>query len=247
MLDGPFRLGRVPQWFEGKESHDQDVIHDAMESTAADTQAPHVQLFHASEVKAVKLSTLQKIYKTHDTNTAMKVLSRRRFLRVDSEFQLTPHDKDILSQLQGHYLDYVLFVGNRIGLDAALPNTMRVDDSIIFRLNLGHADRLWPSANIKDLPFDPQGRLMFVGASGDSGEEQLWIAMIPKYLINRGAGPVIATLDAPTTAMCMRHRLILTLFFAYALDSIDHPTIHSDNTHPVPIDVESVKRVTNIL
>lgn len=227
-----------------EDSHDQDIIHAIIKSTVLNDQEDHRQLFLASPVEEVRLSTLRGFYETGNTSAAMRVLSRRRFLTVDNELKFSPNDKDVLTRVHRHFLDYVLFVGNRTGLDAALPNT-GADHTLEFRLNFCYSHRLWPSANINDLPFNPQGRMMFVGTRR---QEQIWIAMIPKQLFHRGnEGLAIPTLDATTTALSTNHGLMLTLFFAFALDFIGFQDVHCRNTHPLPVSKENVRRVTDIL
>ena len=243
-LEAPFHLGPIPQQFDTGDNHEQDIIHAVIERPAVCPQADHVQRFHAIPAKETKLSALRAIYDQKRTDTALKLLTRRRYITVDNEFKVQPHDNDVLAYFKDHYIDYMLFIGNRTGLDAALPNIER-DHTFNACINLCSTNRLWPSSNLKDLPFDAMGRMLYIGTRR---QEQMWIAMIPRELISRdGAMGDSPKLDAATTALSKTQALVMIMFFAYALDKIRYRDVHCTRKYPLPITRENVKRVTNVL
>ncbi|KAI5982236.1 hypothetical protein EDD15DRAFT_2203089 [Pisolithus albus] len=170
-------------------------------------------------------------------------VNRRHRLEVDGEYVVNIHGANVVARVAPHYLDFVLYVGSRRGLDAALPN-VDVDHtwSAKLKLNLGY--RQWPESRQGALGFDPKGRMMYVG---NRLEEQLWIAMLPNEYLEGAELRRVVEMEGTGRAVSTQHRYMLTMFVAYVLDEMRHEDITCITPYPEPLTLESIKESTEIL
>ncbi|KIK22156.1 hypothetical protein PISMIDRAFT_11857 [Pisolithus microcarpus 441] len=241
--DVPFDVAEVPQQLEAVDGHRQEDVNVSLYENDGAYGQDHVDKFKASAVKGIRLSTLRYMHENKRAMAAIGLLKRRHWLEVDGEYVVDVHGANMVARVAPHYLDFVLYVGSRRGLDAALPNA-DVDHtwSAKLKLNLGH--RQWPESRQGALGFDPKGRMMYVG---NRLEEQLWIAMLPNEYLEGGEWGRVVEMEGTTRAVSTQHRYMLMMFLAYVLDEMRHEDIACITPYPEPLTLESIKESTEIL
>ncbi|KAI5986662.1 hypothetical protein EDD15DRAFT_2200043 [Pisolithus albus] len=241
--DVPFDVTEVPQQLEAMDGHHQADVNVSLYENDGAYGQDHVDKFKASAVKAIRLSTLRYMHENKRAMSAISLLKRRHRLEVDGEYVVNIHGANVVARVAPHYLDFVLYVGSRRGLDAALPN-VDVDHtwSAKLKLNLGY--RQWPESRQGALGFDPKGRMMYVG---NRLEEQLWIAMLPNEYLEGAELRRVVEMEGTGRAVSTQHRYMLTMFVAYVLDEMRHEDIACITPYPEPLTLESIKESTEIL
>ncbi|KAI5996801.1 hypothetical protein EDC04DRAFT_2909763 [Pisolithus marmoratus] len=154
----------------------------------------------------------------------------------------------MVARMGPHYLDYVLYVGSRRGMDAVIPR-LEVDHHWNVKLQLNLSTQLWPDMQMRVLPFNPEGRMMALGTCMD---EQLWLAMALNMYFKEGYGEnreevVVPVLESKTTALSMEHRYMMIMFITHVLDSMQHEDIHCTVEYPELLTLESIKALTEVL
>ncbi|KIM65728.1 hypothetical protein SCLCIDRAFT_22605 [Scleroderma citrinum Foug A] len=209
--DAPFDIGELPQ--------QHDVLL-ALYRCDPPCQKEYIQQFKSVEVKTVSLRKLCDLHNSGNANAAIALLRKCHQLKVDTAYMVEKGDANLASQVGPHYLDYMLYVGSRCGLDAALPN-VNVNHNWTVKLQLSTRLRLWPDKNISALPFHPQGRMMSIGTRLD---EQLWLAMAPNTYFEENhpdnSRDRLPVLDALSSSLSPRHNLMLIMFIAHVLESM---------------------------
>ncbi|KAI6008094.1 hypothetical protein BKA83DRAFT_4506125 [Pisolithus microcarpus] len=241
--DVPFNVAEVPQQLEAADGHRQEDVNVSLYENDGAYGQDHVDKFKASAVKAVRLSTLRYMQENKRAMSAIGLLRRRHRLEVDQEYVVDVHGANMVARVAPHYLDFLLYVGSRRGMDAALPN-VDVDHTwgAKLQLNLGH--RQWPGSHGGALGFDPKGRMMFIGKRM---QEQLWIAMLPNEYLSGREGRRVREMEGSTRAVSTMHKYMLIMFLAYVLDEMRHEDISCITPYPEPLTLESVKESTEVL
>ncbi|KAI5981072.1 hypothetical protein EDD15DRAFT_2204624 [Pisolithus albus] len=201
--DVPFDVTEVPQQLEAVDGHHQADVNVSLYENDGAYGQDHVDKFKASAVKAIRLSTLRYMHENKRAMSAISLLKRRHRLEVDGEYVVNIHGANVVARVAPHYLDFVLYVGSRRGLDAALPN-VDVDHtwSAKLKLNLGY--RQWPESRQGALGFDPKGRMMYVG---NRLEEQLWIAMLPNEYLEGAELRRVVEMEGTGRAVSTQHSI----------------------------------------
>lgn len=156
-------------------------------------------------------------------------------------------DPDVSISTGPHYLDFVLYIGDGLGLDAVLPNTV-TDHNWTLSVDLSKTQALWPDGKPTQLPYDTKGRMLHIGKRLD---EYVWLSMVPnEWLVPdhplnaTGAWP---RLDAPTSAMATKHALMLVMFIAEAFSTLRLRDFSCREKYPEPLTRAKVNSVTDIL
>ena len=177
----------------------------------------------------------------------MSLLQTRSCLSIDDEHHVDATSPDVIPRLGPHFLDYTLYVGDRLGLDAALPNVV-ADHNWTAKLQLSMTHRLWPDSSRQSLPFNPKGRMIYIGSRLD---DQLWLALAPLSFFNvhdpNHALERSPVLDAPSTTLILKHQLMLILFISFVLETMHHEDIACHPRYPEPLTWAAVKASTEVL
>lgn len=221
----------------------QVALYQQQSNSAGD----YIAKFNTTPVQTITLSKLRSLYDKKDAKGAMGLLRHRRKLVVNDEHLVQQDSPNVIPRIGPHFIDHTLYIGSRRGLDAALPNII-ADHNWQVTLNLTNTYRLWPDSNIACLPFNPLGRMMYVGTRL---QEQLWIAMVPNTFFQldhpENQREQFPFLDAPTTSLSRQHALMVVMFIAFALEDMRLQDIHCIETYPVPLTLANVKASTEIL
>lgn len=245
--DAPFDIADIPQQLTTTDAHSQKDVHLALYQRDIGHDKKYIEQFKSINPEAVKLSTLRKQHDQASSRPAISLLKHRHHLVVDRRYLVNTGDSDVMPCVGPHYLDYTMYIGSRRGLDAALPK-VRVDHNWTAKLTLNMTQRLWPTKNISALPFEPTGRMMYIGSRLD---DQLWLAMVPTALFSRNnpdsARERLPILNGKTTAISTPHQIMLVMFIAHVLSTIPLEDMHSNEPYPDPLTWESVRDSTDIM
>ncbi|KAG1721838.1 hypothetical protein EDB19DRAFT_1917044 [Suillus lakei] len=243
----PFDVSELPQQLAARDGHHQDEVHVALYQQQVDVNQDYVTKFNTTHPRSITLSKLRTMYRNQDSLGAMGLLSRRHRLIIDDDHIVPRDGPNVVPRVGPHYIDHTLYVGSRQGLDAGLPK-IRADHNWQVILDLTNVHRLWPDSNVASLPFNPMGRMVYIGTRL---QEQLWVALVPRTFFEPNhpdnARATHPALDAPTTALSQRHSLMFIMFIAHALSSMRLQDIHCSVPYPVPLTRTAVKRSTDIL
>ncbi|KAG6370252.1 hypothetical protein JVT61DRAFT_12196 [Boletus reticuloceps] len=245
--DAPFNATEVPLTLEAVDAPNQQSVEAAIYDHSEEQPVDHAALFHAERVNRVGFGTLRKLWTDGDAKGAMRLLSRRHQLTIERQHRLDVEDPDMSIGAGPHYLDFVMYVGDGLGLDAVLPN-IATDHTWRLSLNFSTMQQLWPDGKPTRLPFDTRGRMMYVGRRM---EEHVWLSMVPnEWLIPdhplnaTGAWP---RLNVPTSAMESKHALMLVMFMAHAFSTLRVRDFSCREHYPEPLTRAKVNSVTDIL
>lgn len=246
--DGPYNATDVPVRLSANDAPHQREIEAAVYDHGMDmTRDDHVALFYDAPVATTSFKKLRHLCERKDAKGALRLLSGRHRLEIDHDLVLDATREDVLPCVGPHYLDLVMYVGDRRGLDAVRPND-RVDHTWRCHLNFSGINRLWPDSKATRLPFDNHGRMMAVGTRK---EEQVWIAMVPnEWLVPdhplnaTGAWP---RLPDVTSAMSSKHALMLVMFFAHVFGEIRLTDFTCRQEYPEMLTRQAVNEASDIL
>ncbi|KAI6010565.1 hypothetical protein EDC04DRAFT_2905833 [Pisolithus marmoratus] len=214
VADIPFNVADVPQQLVTADAHAQRDVHLGLYEQQPASGRDHVTKFKASGVKGMQMSTLQSMHDNKRGMAAVGLLRQRHRITMDGEYTVDVNGANMVARVGPHYLDYVLYVGSRRGMDAAIPR-LEVDHHWNAKLQLNLSTRLWPDMQMRALPFNPEGRMMALGTCMD---EQLWLAMAPNMYFEEGYGEnreeVVPVLESKTTALSTEHRYMMIMFIA---------------------------------
>ncbi|KAG2355766.1 hypothetical protein BDR07DRAFT_1381286 [Suillus spraguei] len=242
-----FDVTKLPEQLATTDGHDQEEVQAALYQQQSDSSSDYVTKFNTTPIQTVTLSKLCDLYRTKDVQKAIGLLRKRLRLVVDNEHLVQQDGPNVVPRIGPHFIDHILYVGSHRGLDAALPKLI-ADHNWQITLNLTNTYRLWPDSNTTCLPFNPLGRMMYIGIRL---QEQLWLAMVPNMFFQRdhpaNGREQFPILDAPTTALSQPHTLMLIMFIAFALEDMRFQDIHCIEHYPVPLNRTNVKESTEIL
>ena len=134
-------------------------------------------------------------------------------------------------------LDMRMVIGNRIGLDAVLPNMTLNPDAYnpdyVFTLSPNERYRHF-HGDIDFLPFNPNGRIVYVGSVRQS--ESVYIVMVPRNQIGRTVGVGHKAVFKKVKIMDAKSARGLFVMLAYMLAKINfkaiiggrYPSLESD-------------------
>ncbi|KAI6102273.1 hypothetical protein F5141DRAFT_1217881 [Pisolithus sp. B1] len=137
-LDVPFAVAPIPAQYDGDEGHSQEnvgkiIAHCRQEGVPL---VDYLQQFNSAPARKMKLSSMKCLFDMKNSTDALCLLHDRCFITIDNDFKLNPTGElDTLMHMAGHFLDYVMYMGNCHGLDAALPN-ININHMMEFQLNL---------------------------------------------------------------------------------------------------------------
>ncbi|KAF8441791.1 hypothetical protein L210DRAFT_3645009 [Boletus edulis BED1] len=214
--DVPYDATDVPIRLSANDAPRQQEIEAAVYAHGIDgNRDDHIALFHSAPIATTSFSSLRRIWERNDVKSALRLLSGRHRLEIDPHLTINTVDSNILPTVGPHFLDLVMYVGDRRGLDAVRPNDY-VDHTWRCHLHFNGIQRLWSDSKPTRLPFDTHGRMMSIGTRK---EEQIWIAMVPnEWLVPDhpfNATGIWPRLPDPTSAMSSKHALMLVMFFAH--------------------------------
>ncbi|KAF8119387.1 hypothetical protein EV363DRAFT_1199073, partial [Boletus edulis] len=252
--DAPFDIAGIPDHMHADDAYAQTIIDDAiMRSTLTDPADPDYEAeFGTTARQPLYLVTLKSHFEQNNHRAAINLLKNRSPIIVNHDFRLNTADDHLVPFIQGHFIDFILYLGARIGLDAVLPSpTVRHDHTWHLDITFSNLFKQWPNAGVASLPLSTTGRMLYLGSRA---QEELWLAFVPNTLLEQpDALPDMAPLppahgQSPTsTSLSSDHAYMIVMFFASLLSHMHFQDIHCNEEYPDPISYNSITRVTDIL
>jgi hypothetical protein len=154
------------------DSLDQQNVYDAVCNNPDDD--PTLKLYDEIPEVRISLDRLKSMYEMNQADMAMRLLHKRVNLEIDPHKKIRLDDPNYAYTCNKSYLDFIMIVGNEMGLDAFLPKSPSTTG---FALTLCVT---LPTKEFRvkhgNLGFDPTGCIMYVGKMS---VEDLWIGMAP--------------------------------------------------------------------
>jgi hypothetical protein len=238
----PIRLAEAPEMFASQDAVQQKDVLDSILARRLNMGYDH-QSFERQKVNEnLRLSLLRELYETSFPEGAINIIKKRNRIRIDDDF-IQPIDDPQLCWLGvQHYIDFMLLVSSRIGLDVILP-TLETSHDYIFRVQLDQRFRAFPTKYAK-LGFDPSHRCMFMGTKG---QDNVWIAFAPRTSLSTHAEDVPVGTCEGDTYLSTKHYLAFVAFLAFIFHSKSISHIFLEVQYPDISSVAAFKSSTNIL
>ncbi|KAG6370410.1 hypothetical protein JVT61DRAFT_12131 [Boletus reticuloceps] len=254
--DAPFDVAGVPDHMQADDAYAQTVIDKAiLRSTRPDPADPDYEAeFRTAPLQPVYLITLKTWFEQKNHRAAINNLRQCSPIIINPDFCLSTTDDHIIPSIQGHFVDFVLYLGARLGLDAILPSTLvQHDHTWHVNLTFSNLFKQWPSTH-SPLPFSTTGRMLYLGSRA---QEQMWLAFVPNSLLEQpnappdmspltnapaGLGPASGSTSSSSTALSADHAYMIVMFFSYLLSEMHFHDIHCNDRYPVPISYQSITR-----
>lgn len=180
------------------------------------TSQTMIDVFNGREVRTVPLKKLKKIAKTENAEEAANMLSRRSQIEIGEEFQLKVGTGKVMLEMENTMLDYMLVVGNRIGLSAMLPNTANALQ-FTFDMDLKKPRKAFKGKHGM-VGFDTRGRMLYIGQSRG---EDIFLAMAPKTFLKRTEQRCASGYSSGPSQMSRRHARQVILMVIHFLGKIE--------------------------
>lgn len=240
--EAPFNIAEVPDLHIADDPVQQSEVLTAIQRENRPDRRHTEQFYHMTRTP-VYLSAHKANYISNNARSAINILKQRSTIVVDPDYKVDPTLDNVLIRFDEDFLDHTLYFGNRIGIDATLPNSA-VDHAWHIDITFSKTSKLWPDLKIA-LPFSTTGRMMYIGMRG---QEEIWLAFVPRSLVHRpNSQPDMTPLHAPSTSLISPHAYMAIMFFAHCLTSIHFRDIYCAQRYPDPPTRENVRRATDIL
>ncbi|KAG2080366.1 hypothetical protein BD769DRAFT_1685099 [Suillus cothurnatus] len=221
----PFNLDDIPvvQEVDEDDAVPQEAIFDGLflHQEGAPSDGP---TWEQTPVSTVNLSSVERMFRVNDRSSAIKLLHRRVNLVLDTDLKLASDDPTLLWQGSKHFLDFILVVSGKIGLQAFLPKTIS-DHNFSVTLNLRLQCREF-RPKFGKLGFDPTGSMM---AIGDGQSAELWLGFSPVANVEdiniANDSPLLSEKHGDTRLSSVHYR-IGVMFLACCLSQIPSMPVH---------------------
>ncbi|KAG1794037.1 hypothetical protein EV424DRAFT_1548112 [Suillus variegatus] len=221
----PFNLDDIPvaQEVDDDEAVPQEAIFDGLFLQQEGSQGDG-PTWEQTPVTTLNLSSLERMFRINDRSTAIKLLNRRVNVVLDPDLKLRADDPNLLWKGSKHFLDFILVVSGKIGLDAFLPKTV-ADHNFSLTLNLRLQSRQF-RPKFGKLGFDPTGSMM---AIGDGQSTELWLGFCPVGNLEdidlANNSPLLSEKHGDTRLTSVHYRMGI-MFLACLLSQIPSMPVH---------------------
>lgn len=140
-------------------------------------------------------------------------------------------------------------MGNRVGLDAILPNMgdhfARYDPQWTFKLTTDRRSMQF-NGTIDFLNYEPHGRMVYIGAVRQV--EHAWLIMVPRTAIGAPVNPIGVPSYKAIRPMDAKSARAVFMMLAYMLAKINYSNIQVKRRYPsIETDKEISEFANNIL
>jgi hypothetical protein len=238
-----------------KTLHDVGALADALEdpdSLNQQTVYDHVcnvpdhmdgsDAYEALNERTVTVNDLRNLYRQQNEIKAIALLHNRQKLQVERQYITRLDDPRFAVSSDTTFLDFIMVVGNTMGIDVFLPNvgvngefflTVRLDLHIKeFRVKHG------------DMGFDPTGAMLCIGSTECM---DLWIAMAPVSFLQDTSSRFDLDCKHGDTRLITSRSRIVKAFLIKQLSRIRNRDIYIHDVYAMDIHGPKHKMVTNAL
>src|SRR5262245_53657813 len=121
------------------------------------------EAYESLDEAKVTVNDLRNIYLTRNESKAISLLHTRQKLEIEREYIACMDDSNFALSSDTTYLDFILVVGDRVGIDVFLSNVaVNGDYFLTLKFNL-HMKEFW--AKHGNLGFDPTGAMLCIGST----------------------------------------------------------------------------------
>ncbi|KAI0258467.1 hypothetical protein BC834DRAFT_975126 [Gloeopeniophorella convolvens] len=192
------------------------------------------------------LSQLEIMCNRSDASGARRMLAKKVKLRVDQRYMPALGTPQTASGIDGHFLDFVMYVPNERGCRAILP--IQPEARWTFFLKLKDTTRAFKNKH-GTVGFPLEGRVMFVGTSGTILNVLLLLAP-PSFFepppLDAEEQRRPRQLEKGSTVPTLHDRLVVLAFLSHALSEIHFSDIYCDETYPDISSMRTLGDSTNI-
>ena len=193
----------------------------------------------------VTMSALARTYENKDTKRAIKRMHQRSTLVLDDKYTVDNDSTDYCFSCLNSYLDFILIVGSRIGIDIFIPNCPS-DPRFSVDLNLRLQIKEF-KAKHGVLGFDPTGAMLCVG---ETPAEDLWLAFPSDSFLNPEGPPFCMSDEHGDPRLSARHYRIALLFLITLLTKLPGRNYYLIDSHTAdlrPSQKSGIELLTNAL
>ncbi|KAI1782289.1 hypothetical protein LXA43DRAFT_1104341 [Ganoderma leucocontextum] len=227
--------GLPPAWDDGEGINQVTLTNTILAQFSEDNSLD--QRYDQIAVRTVPLSDFRKMY-AHgaDVNVrerAMRMLKQKIKVSIDPALVYDKDSNDIVYTNMGMHVDLRQMMGNRVGLDAILPNmedpVAHYDPQWTFKLM---TDRRYLQFNgtIDFLSFEPHGHLVYIGVARQV--EHGWLVMVPRTLVGTPVDRAGAISYKNIRPMDARSARAVFVMLAFMLSKINYRDIHVTRRYP---------------
>jgi hypothetical protein len=207
-------------------------------------QQDETQRFHARPKKRRPLSYFAELYSKKDSYRALRTLAQRTEINLEGSEYVTDHmDESLAWEVQSHFLDLQICVGDGLGLAAMLPN-VGTHHALEFRLELRYRTRRFQAKYAK-LGFDPTHSMLWIGRS--SSGEDAWLAWVPKGDDSDDDNHTATGSGKEDTMLEEKQYRMTVMFLAEMLRRIGYRDILVTDPYPSLTDDREYKYATNLM
>jgi hypothetical protein len=202
-----------------EDSLEQQHVYDAV-CNHPDDDASYKRYDELPEL-VLNVDKMRAMYEGQKETTAMSLLHKRVKLEIDPSKKVRMDDADFAFSCTKSYLDFLMIVGDKRGLDMFLPKRASgTGFTLSLRLDLQIKEFRVKHGN---LGFDPTGCMLCVGMMAN---EDLWIGMAPgSYFEEVGATFNMNERHGDTRLTVARYRQMLA-YIIYTLTKLDDHYIY---------------------
>jgi hypothetical protein len=242
-LQVPFDVALAPPSLQVDDAPNQQIALAAA-IFGHDTEQDEDNRFEDQQCRRRPLAYFQQMYEHKQIYQALSLLSKR----TEVDFRGSPHvttndDEDLAWNMDRHFLDLMICVGNGLGLGALLPN-LQVHHNYEMTLELKQPFRSF-SAKFAKLGFDPQGSMQWIGRSPAS--EDVWLAWVPRASLVEGCEDVPVGSCSGNTQLKTRHYRMSVMFLSKMLRDIGAQDILVWDEYPSLTDDDEFRMATNLM
>jgi hypothetical protein len=237
--NAPFDLTVSPQTLMVTDSPGQLAALQAI-SYVPDSDTEDNTRFINERVHSKNLKYFRDIYLNRQKQLATGLLSRR--MKIDfrtGDFVTPTHSNTIAWDMNQHFIDMMVCVGNGVGLGTIIPN-QTINSLYEIHLNFNQPHRNFHTKYAK-LGFNPKSSMLWIGKTPSS--EDIWIAWVPDSVIQGEEEAV----EEGNTALTEKHYRATIMFFAAMLSAIGYRDLIVTDKYPDLSSREEFLHASNIM
>ena len=239
LLSQPFDLSQIPATLTVEQCPSQNTALLVV-NFAPDSNTDEERWFNAPVHQTKSLSYFQRLYEEEHSHTALDLLSRH--MKIDFQSQNYTTDNDLMTiawDLNEHYLDMMVCIGNGLGLGAMIPN-QAINSLYQVDLDFSHPIQNF-TTRYADLGFNPKNSMLWIGKMPTS--EDVWIGWVPK----KASEDEEEESDIKNTRLSQHHYRATVMFFARMLSLIGYRDIIVRDHYPDLLEEDEFLAASNIM
>lgn len=117
----PFNISKSPWQLAAGDGHVQEDVYTALYQQQVESGWDYTTNFNLTPPCTVTLTKLCMMYHNKDSLDAMALLFGCHRLIMNNNHTILKDGPNVVPRIGPHYIDHTLYIGNRKGLDTAIP------------------------------------------------------------------------------------------------------------------------------